>query len=267
MCEVDAERTDEALAEWEQGDIAEPPSGTTVSVPGSEAIERLAVLTQTCDIRRSVAERSFLSLAPIVRLEGTNAALAARGRSPQFAPLLLDGETVFADLDRIVTVQKPDLVDWHRTPGVVNAEDGRRFANCCGRKFARAAFPNDLASALDKFRKRVIKKHGKCSREGAALDLLEDIRVTGTPSWDAPEIDVFVLFCPASEEELVAFGARELEQLAQSWLDLCVPHGAIRSIDGSVIPLDQLSARDYVDSDPLDLGHLSVEGHPDTNQS
>jgi hypothetical protein len=267
VCEVDAERTDEALAKWEQGDIAAPPSGASVTVPGSDSVEHLAVLTQTCDIRRSVVERPFLSLAPIVQLDGANVALAARGRLPRFAPLLLDGETVFADLDRIVTVHKQDMVEWHRTPGVAGTEERRRFANNCGRKFARAALPNDLASALDKFRRRVIKKHGKSSREGAALDLLEDIRVTGTPSWDASEIDVFVLLCPASEEELDAFGAGELEQFAESWLDLCVPHGAICSIEGSVIPLDQLSAREYVDSDPLDLGHLSVDGPPDTNQS
>lgn len=229
MCEVDAEKTDEALAEWEQGDIAERASGAIVPVPGSETVERLAVLTQTCDIRRSVAERPYLSLAPIVQLDGDNAALAARGRSPRFSPLLFGGETVFADLDRIVTVHKQDLVEWTRTPGVASEDDRRRFANSCGRKFARAAFPNDLASALDKFRKRAIKKHGKSSREGAALDLLEDIRVTGTPSWDAAKIDVFVLFCPATEKELEAFGAEELEQLAQGWLDLCAPHGAIRS--------------------------------------
>jgi hypothetical protein len=40
-------------------------------------------------------------------------------------------------------------------------------------------------------------------------------------------------------------------------LRLCKPTGVVRSIDGEIIPLDHLTAREYVDSDPLDLGHLS----------
>ena len=45
-------------------------------------------------------------------------------------------------------------------------------------------------------------------------------------------------------------------QLA-AWLKL-VPVGArFAPVDGVVVTLDDLTARDYVESDPLDLDHLS----------
>ena len=36
------------------------------------------------------------------------------------------------------------------------------------------------------------------------------------------------------------------------------PGGRFRSVDGVITSLDDLTARDYVESDPLDLDHLSA---------
>ncbi len=44
------------------------------------------------------------------------------------------------------------------------------------------------------------------------------------------------------------------------WLGLCVAAGRIARIDGTVMTLSELSAQESVDSDPLDLGHLSLRG-------
>ncbi len=38
----------------------------------------------------------------------------------------------------------------------------------------------------------------------------------------------------------------------------CAPAGSIVAIDGTVMTLGQMTAQEYVDSDPLDLGHLSL---------
>jgi hypothetical protein len=39
------------------------------------------------------------------------------------------------------------------------------------------------------------------------------------------------------------------------------PEGRLRSVEGVVTSLDDLTARDYVESDPLDLDHLSARKH------
>jgi hypothetical protein len=51
--------------------------------------------------------------------------------------------------------------------------------------------------------------------------------------------------------------AEEWENQRQAWEDRCVPQGCIRSIRVLLIPLDELDARSYLDSDQWDLGGMS----------
>jgi hypothetical protein len=53
-------------------------------------------------------------------------------------------------------------------------------------------------------------------------------------------------------------GARGWDDYCEAWLRLVAPEGRFRNIDGSVVTLDDLTARDYVESDPLDLDYLSA---------
>jgi hypothetical protein len=41
------------------------------------------------------------------------------------------------------------------------------------------------------------------------------------------------------------------------WLGLVAPSGRFTVVDGAIVGLDGLTARDYVESDPLDLDRLS----------
>lgn len=45
--------------------------------------------------------------------------------------------------------------------------------------------------------------------------------------------------------------------MTAAWLDRVPPQGRFVDVSGLVQSLDDLTARDYVDSDPLDLDHLS----------
>ncbi len=128
-----------------------------------------------------------------------------------------------------------------------------------GRRFnARFGFPDDLSVALRGLVQRVRGKHGSTSDEGRALESLEEIRVTGSPSWTAEAIDVFIIFCPATRTEADdALRPEQWDGLVDAWVRRTEAFGTVRSIDGAMIPLDELSGREYVDSDPLDLDYLS----------
>lgn len=105
---------------------------------------------------------------------------------------------------------------------------------------------------------RIKSKHARDSDEGRVLEAIEEIRLTGSPSWDANEIDVFILFSPATRSEASEVVPDEKwDDFIDSWIDKAEPIGVIRSVDGAMIPLDELTARQYIDSVPLDLDYLS----------
>ena len=49
------------------------------------------------------------------------------------------------------------------------------------------------------------------------------------------------------------------DSVVDAWLRRTEPFGTIKSVDGAMIPLDELTAREYVDSDVLDLDYLTWE--------
>jgi hypothetical protein len=58
-------------------------------------------------------------------------------------------------------------------------------------------------------------------------------------------------------EDEPSFKGQSWHRLLESWLNLIPPNGRFGSVNGAVMTLDDLTARDYVESDPLDLDHLS----------
>ena len=71
------------------------------------------VVTQTCDIVRSCAERPFIELCPLVEVDNHRLEEIKRCRRPAYAfvPLLSERRFV-ADLDRVMTVEKPFVATW-----------------------------------------------------------------------------------------------------------------------------------------------------------
>ncbi|MDW7712619.1 MAG: hypothetical protein SCH98_19310 [Deferrisomatales bacterium] len=86
---------------------------------------------------------------------------------------------------------------------------------------------------------------------------LREIRVRAAPAWDAEAIELTLWFI--RDENDATFQGRNWSDLLSSWLSLVEPGGRFVAIEGLVVTLDDLTARDYVESDPLDLDHLSGE--------
>lgn len=271
--------TDRATAKWRQGDVIDlrliswlalPDSPLTahaalatnsddsdVAVLLAEA-EALVVLTQTCDIVRTCRERPHVELARLVKLSEPSASEARRGARPRFAPVPGVGADAFVDLDVVVTAEKSMLARASRTLGLPSEADQRRFARGVGRAYSRFAFPDDLTVALRGLVGRIRDKHDRDSPEGRALGALEEIRITGSPSWSGDLIDTFLTFAPPTREVAdTVLSQEEWDEIVDQWLRRAEPFGVIRSVDGSMIPLDEFTAREYVDSDPLDLDYLS----------
>jgi hypothetical protein len=270
-----AAKIDAGATSWWQGDIANANwfrvSGNkdvqlaagercsaTDSFPCSfQETDGLVLLTQTCDIRKSCRKRPYVTVSPLVQLEGTDASFAKRGRILNFVPVPAAGAQAFADIDRVMTIEKSLLLDWQRATGFSNDNERRNFSRRIARVYQRFAFPDDLHSALYDLVERVRKKCGKNDLEGKALDAIEEIRVTATPDWESHEIEVFLTFAPTDGASAPEITEEQWANLLEGWLKLCKPVGVIKTVTGTVLPLDELTARDYLDSDRLELEYLS----------
>lgn len=272
---------DAATSGWSQGDGIEIPAvvwlglpdlALTAEIAGAPsspdsdvavalaAPDAMVVLSQTCDIVRACSERSYVTLALLVRLQEPAAGEARRGHRPRFVPVPGLGEDAFCDLDIVMTVEKSVLARCRQVRGLRDDGERRRFSLGVARAYSRAAFPDDLVLALRPLTQRIRSKHDRNSAEGVALAVLEQIRATATPSWDDPQVHVFLTFAPGARAEADATMTQEQwDGLVDGWLGRIEPVGVIVGVDGAMIPLDELTAREYLDSDQLDLDQLSWE--------
>lgn len=272
---ADVKRIDAALRAWRQGDLALDESWFVHvgdgALPLSEVaaqtesgvqaltseVSGLVVVTQTCDIVRSCVNRPYVEIVPLVKVNEEDLHQVKRGRRPAYAALpLLEKDLLVADLDRVMTVEKSILVSWTRTPGFVHDADGRRFAQALARKRARFAFPDDFNELARKLSSRLVDKHDRNSDEGRGLRALREIRVSASPSWDASSVEVFFSFIRHEEE--TTFEGKNWAALLDLWLGLFPRAGRFTRIEGQVVTMADMTAAEYVESDPLDLDHLSM---------
>lgn len=273
----EAKRIDASLREWRQGDLALEESwfvhvgdgaapltaAAAEAAGGAQAMTSevlgLVVLTQTCDIVRSCVTRPYVEVAPVVRVSEDDLHQVKRGRRPAHATLpALEKELLVADLDRVMTVEKSIVASWKRTPGFTRDTDGRAFAQALARKRVRFAFPDDFTLLAKKLQARLGEKHDKKTDEGRGLRALREIRVCAAPSWDAPSTEIFFWFI--RDDSDATFEGKSWADLLKDWLKLVPATGRFTSLDGQVATLQEMTAEDYVDSDPLDLDHLSTIG-------
>ena len=76
-----------------------------------------------------------------------------------------------------------------------------------------------------------------------------------TPSWNASSVELFFWFL--RDEEDAEFEGKRWADLLQAWLKLVQSTGRFVSVNGQVATLEDVTAAEYVASDPLDLDHLS----------
>jgi hypothetical protein len=272
----EAKQIDAALGDWQQGDLALSEAWFVhlgdPTVPLSEAaaetdgqgvqaltseVAGLIVVTQTCDIVRSCTARPYVEVAPLVQVSEEAFGHVLRGRRPGHATLpILRSGCLVADLDRVMTVEKSIVATWERTPGCSDDTDRHIFAQALARKRSRFAFPDDFATFARKLQGRLTAKHEKNTDEGRGLRALREIRVHAAPSWEALQIRIFFWF--VRDDADVRFEGKSWADLLKEWLKLVPPAGRFETIDGLVVTLQDMNAEEYVDSDPLDLDHLST---------
>ena len=276
--EQDKRRIDDALQGWRQGDCVvgeqwflfrlDPRVPLTTAATaaadldtdtGEERVEGLMILTQTCDIGRHCGERPFLEACPLVAVDAARIREIRRGRRPAYA--FVPGVAhlaLVADLDRAMTVEKAVAARWNRVPGCLNDRDSRQLSLALARKRARTAFPDDFVRLASPLLRRISSKHNKASDEGRALRALDEIRVRAAPAWDADQVSLTFWFI--RDETRPGFEESSWDQWLSAWLERLPETGRFRPIDGVISTLDDLTARDYVESDRLDLDYLSGGG-------
>ena len=267
---------DGVLANWRQGDcflgdewflyrinpsLPLTAAGEDAAGEGMDAAEESVagwmVVSQTCDLVRNSSQRPFLQLSPLVAPDDpVRLQEIRRGRMPRYAFVPgLSEHGLVADLERVMTAEKSLLVGPQRIPGCGSDGERRRLALSLARTRVRFAFPDDFIGLVSPLQRRLTEKHGRQSPEGEALRELREIRVQAAPSWDDPEVEIFFWFVRQDDRDREA---RDWAAHLESWLGRLAPSGRFRSVAGAVLTLDDLTAREYIESDPLDLDHLSV---------
>lgn len=279
-------RVDEAMQEWSQGDVAletgvgfvhladlenahseqsmrlrkiltpaHLPSGATPVI--DSAMAGFALVSQTCDVARDCRIRPFVEVAPLVAMGDDKMQEVRRLKRPAFAyvPGVADRGLV-ADLDRIMTVEKAVVASWSRVSGLRNDDERRGFGRALARKWSRTAFPDDFVQAAQGFRKRLVKQREKQNAEGAHLRALREIRVVAAPSWTESSVELTWWFIQAATPKGCS---PDWSAVTRSWVSRIESNGRFRTVEVISCTLADMTARDYVESDGLDLDQLSVK--------
>jgi hypothetical protein len=269
---------DSALSKWSQGDCTigddfwfvtrfdpqHPLTRASKDIAATDtdtdlaesAVSGFVVVTQTCDLVRSCVDRPFLEISPLVEVDAELLAEIKRLKRPSYAYIAgVADRNLVADLDRVMTVEKAVVAEWDRIAGCQSDADIRSLAEALARKRSRFAFPDDFNKLAQKLQKRMQDKHEKTTDEGEALRALREIRVSATPAWDANKVELIFWFIRAEEDD--RFQNKEWHELLDGWLRFLTASGRFSSVDGSVVTLEDMTAKEYVNSDRLDLARLS----------
>jgi hypothetical protein len=269
-------QVDAALLTWRQGDCVvgeqwfvfradlERPltlDGAAASAEGVDTAESevfgFMVLTQTCDLVRKCSERPFVEVCPLVEVDEAQHREIERSRRPNYAfvPALADRRLV-GDLDRVMTIEKAVVAGWDRVAGWQTDAEARRLALAFARKRVRVAFPDDFVEFATPLMSRMSSKHDKQSDEGRALRALREIRVRAKPSWDADAVKLAFWFIRDADD--ATFEGKRWDQFLDEWEERIPKGGRFVDVQAVVQTLEDLTAREYVESDPLDLDYLSM---------
>ena len=275
---------DEQIRQWSQGDVAldgdlefihladlsRPHSPASIDVATaneegptegtqviSERVEGVVVLTQTCDIVRSSKERPFIEVAPLVWFNDSMVEQIRRFQRPAFAYVpSVSGDGWVADLDRVMTVEKAVLVKLkRRKQGCSTDAERREFARAIARKRLRFAFPDDFVQAMEKLKRHLTNKHNRQTEVGCHLRALKEIRVRVAPSWDHKNVELIFWFIKNQEPTGVN---PNWSEHTGNWSNMIDTSGRFDVNSVVACRFEDITARDYLESDVLDFDSLSV---------
>jgi hypothetical protein len=153
-----------------------------------------------------------------------------------------------------MTIEKAVVATWNRVPGWRTDDQARAFAEALARIRSRFAFPDDFVAITTKLQERLRGRHNRQHSEGAHLRALREIRVRAAPAWDAHEVALGVWFIKDDEPPSVAAAWSDW---VEAWTALLDQSGRFQVEFAVACRLEDLTARDYVESDLLDLNFLS----------
>lgn len=260
------------INQWRQGDVAlgehsfvfryncnAPATDVSSELNGEtiyaeEAFPGLVVVTQTCDIVRNMKDRPFVEVSPLVEVAPDAYIQVQKRAKPQFAAIpSLAGQHLVADLDRVMTIEKPVLLEFNRVEGCRNADERRRFAQALARKRARAAFPDEFGKYVSPLRDRFKKIYKKTTEEAKAISAFQEIRVQASPEWAAHKVGVHFWFIL---DPLADLDRQMTEEWVRKWIRLLGSHDQFTP-SHKVVTEHDMSAFEYNHSDQLDFDNIS----------
>lgn len=284
---ADEEAIDESMTVWRQGDVTldaglefchladlslphSPASMQTAKqhaadgtgiLPGPTAlfdeVEGLVMLSQTCDIVRKCRQRHFLEVAPLIPVEAAMLEEVRRLKRPAFAYVpAMANRLLVADLDRIMTIEKALARSWTRIEGCCTDVERRDFALALSRKRSRFAFPDDFQEATAGFQEKLTNKAFKQTDEGAHISALSEIRVRAAPSWNTDEVYLTFWFIKKADPQDAT--VVDWPAWIDKWMKLISKQGRFRLEPPTALRLEGMTARDYCESERLDLDRASV---------
>ena len=204
---------DESLQDWRQGDFAVDVGGflfAGVAECGDafeaeehvDGIVGLVVISQTCDIVRKTGGRHFIAVCPLIKVHAGELSAIKKGRRPYLTDVENTDEMVFADLRRIMSIDKAVVCRWERQSGFKAEVSRVRFAAALERKFGQFAFPDEFDRALKTFRERVWSRHNKIqSKPGMVYRSLAQIRFRSDPDWSTEKRTISVVAIMHEKQE------------------------------------------------------------------
>jgi hypothetical protein len=158
----------------------------------------VVVISQTCDVVRSVEENPTIQVAAVVSLEGTTAAEARDQRRPRYVHIPALGD-FFADLQVVATIHKRILLDAgsNSVTGCRDDDEARVFGAAVGRRFSRFPFPDEVADQIAGLTDSIKVKYSRpASPLGQVLRRVLEIRLQASTSWADPECEIqLVVVC------------------------------------------------------------------------
>ncbi|MYD77955.1 MAG: hypothetical protein F4239_03335 [Gammaproteobacteria bacterium] len=152
-------------------------------------------------------------------------------------------------------MEKSIIADWRRIPGCTTDQEIRDFAFALSRKRSRFAFPDDFVDLVQKLKKYIKDKHKKQSEEARHLHSLREIRVQASPSWNHENVKSTLWFIKDSDPDNCK---PNWDQFVDKWLGRIKASGRFQTAYAVACFLDDMTAREYIESDILDLDSLSV---------
>ena len=233
--------------------------------PILDEVHGVVMLSQTCDLVRGCCERPFVEIAPLMWMSEQDVEAVRRLKRPAFAYVSATAaDCLVADLDRTMTVEKALVAGWTRISGWETDAELRDFALALARKRSRFAFPDDFVSAAQPLQRHLVEKHEKRTAEGFHLRALREIRVCAAPSWDSNPVRLSWWFIKDSDPVGVSV---DWPRFLDQWLARFDQSGRFRLDSLIACRLEDMTARDYVESDRLDLDRLSAPGRAERTAS